>query len=99
MMVRWFWTVLITLVFTARLPAQWKPAEGPLQTRWTQSITPDNVWPEYPRPQMVRENWTNLNGLMTYDREVVKIDFEAASEAARKLYLPTPEVDTVVPDR
>lgn len=42
---------------------QWKPAKGPLETRWTRTVSPENVHPEYPRPQMVRPNWLNLNGL------------------------------------
>lgn len=29
-------------------------------------MTPEKVWQEYPRPQMVRENWQNLNGLWRY---------------------------------
>src|SRR4051794_6496577 len=37
-----------------------------LQTRWAAQVTPDRVLPEYPRPQMVRNNWTNLNGPWTY---------------------------------
>jgi beta-galactosidase/beta-glucuronidase len=41
----------------------WKPAQGPLMTRWAGDVTPDKVLPEYPRPQMVRERWENLNGL------------------------------------
>src|SRR5438105_2193523 len=43
--------------------ADWKPADGPLMTRWAKDVTPDKVHPEYPRPQMVREDWLNLNGL------------------------------------
>jgi hypothetical protein len=46
--------------------AEWKPADGPLMTRWAGQVTPDNVWPEYPRPQMVRQQWTSLNGLWDY---------------------------------
>ncbi|MHB8862262.1 MAG: glycoside hydrolase family 2 protein [Pirellulaceae bacterium] len=46
--------------------ADWKPAQGPLATRWTQEVTPDNAWREYPRPQLVRKEWTNLNGLWQY---------------------------------
>ena len=46
--------------------AQWQPAKGPLMTRWAKTVTPKNVHSEYPRPQMVRENWTNLNGLWQY---------------------------------
>ncbi len=44
----------------------WQPAEGPLKTRWTHEVSPENAWPEYPRPQMVRQDWTNLNGLWQY---------------------------------
>ncbi|HEX3598904.1 MAG TPA: glycoside hydrolase family 2 TIM barrel-domain containing protein [Lacipirellulaceae bacterium] len=44
----------------------WQPAAGPLTTRWTGDVSPEKVWSEYPRPQMVRENWTNLNGLWQY---------------------------------
>lgn len=46
--------------------AQYKPVEGHLMTRWAETVSPDNVWPEYPRPQMVRESWQNLNGLWDY---------------------------------
>lgn len=46
--------------------AQWKPAESPLLTKWASGITPENVWKEYPRPQIVREKWLNLNGLWDY---------------------------------
>ena len=35
-------------------------------TRWGAEVTPQNAWTEYPRPQMVRERWQNLNGLWDY---------------------------------
>ena len=44
----------------------WQPAKGPLMTRWAKEVTPDKVHPEYPRPQMVRNTWRNLNGLWDY---------------------------------
>jgi len=37
-----------------------------LMTRWAEQVDPDNVLPEYPRPQMVRGDWMNLNGLWEY---------------------------------
>ena len=46
--------------------ADWKPAQGPLATRWTHEVTPANAWREYPRPQLVRKEWLNLNGLWQY---------------------------------
>jgi hypothetical protein len=42
---------------------EWKPAKGPLMTRWAKDVTPERVLPEYPRPQMQRKAWQNLNGL------------------------------------
>jgi beta-galactosidase/beta-glucuronidase len=35
-------------------------------TRWAKDVSPENVLPEYPRPQMVRDSWENLNGLWDY---------------------------------
>ncbi|MDF1754549.1 MAG: sulfatase-like hydrolase/transferase [Verrucomicrobiales bacterium] len=37
-----------------------------MRTPWADEVTPDNVWQEYPRPQLRRDNWTNLNGLWDY---------------------------------
>jgi beta-galactosidase len=31
-------------------------------TRWGEKVTAENAWTEYPRPGLVREGWTNLNG-------------------------------------
>ena len=46
--------------------AQWEPADNPIYTPWAGEVSPDNVWQEYPRPMMVRENWQNLNGLWDF---------------------------------
>ena len=35
-------------------------------TAFAKDVNPDNVLPEYPRPQMVRQKWMNLNGLWQY---------------------------------
>jgi hypothetical protein len=45
---------------------QWQPATNALQTAWAGQVNPDNVLPEYPRPQMSRPAWGNLNGLWEY---------------------------------
>ena len=46
--------------------AQWKPAGEQIMTKWGKNIDVNNVLPEYPRPQMVRPTWKNLNGLWDY---------------------------------
>lgn len=35
----------------------------------------NNVWSEYPRPQLVRENWQSLNGLWELDGMPIKVPF------------------------
>ena len=47
-------------------PATWAPKRPPLATAWTDQVTADNVLPEYPRPQMVRPDWLNLNGVWEF---------------------------------
>ena len=54
------------LAFQSTLCLAWQPANGPLATRWAKEVTPDKVHPEYPRPQMVRSDWLNVNGLWDY---------------------------------
>lgn len=39
---------------------------APLMTPWGEKVTSENCYREYPRPQMVRDNWTNLNGDWDY---------------------------------
>lgn len=44
----------------------WQPVENPLMTRWADEIDPSEPLPEYPRPKLKREEWTNLNGLWDF---------------------------------
>ncbi|MBP2473292.1 hypothetical protein JOF53_002164 [Crossiella equi] len=37
-----------------------------LTTPWTGQVSPANALPEYPRPQLVRPDWLNLNGLWEF---------------------------------
>ena len=41
-------------------------APGHILTPWAKNIDPACPLPEYPRPQMVRKEWMNLNGLWEY---------------------------------
>ena len=44
----------------------WAPAGDHILTEWGENLDPTNVLPEYPRPQMVRKQWMNLNGFWDY---------------------------------
>lgn len=44
----------------------WQAADNPLMTRWADDVNPKNPLPEYPRPQLQRDEWKNLNGLWEY---------------------------------
>ena len=54
------------LVTTLAGVAQWQPAGDRIRTQWGEKLDPQHVLPEYPRPQMVRGEWQNLNGLWDY---------------------------------
>ncbi len=61
-------SLLVSLIVCCPIltAAEWQPKQAPLMTRWAKDVSPTNVLPEYPRPQMVREHWQNLNGLWEY---------------------------------
>jgi hypothetical protein len=46
---------------------EWRPAQAPLMTRWASQVDPSNPLPEYPRPQLVRKDWLNLNGIWQFE--------------------------------
>ncbi|GAA2695710.1 MULTISPECIES: AbfB domain-containing protein [Actinosynnema] len=46
--------------------AVWQPKPAPLTTPWTSQVSPTNALPEYPRPQLVRPDWQNLNGVWEF---------------------------------
>ena len=58
--------VLLAVAANTVSYAQWKPVGDKLKTTWAETINPENVWPEYPRPIMERNLWQNLNGLWDY---------------------------------
>jgi len=57
---------VIALICTLGTFAQWQPQGDKLKTPWAEKVDPNNTLPEYPRPQMVRGDWMNLNGLWDY---------------------------------
>ncbi len=62
----------IALMFVLLVPLgkaqEWKPAGDKIMTPWGEELNPGNVWQEYPRPQLMREDWMNLNRRITRGR-------------------------------
>lgn len=60
--------LLILLISTASNSQDWSVKKAPLMTKWANDLDANNPLPEYPRPQMVRKDWINLNGLWEFKR-------------------------------
>ncbi|MFT3902201.1 MAG: glycoside hydrolase family 2 TIM barrel-domain containing protein [Niabella sp.] len=55
-------------------------------TEWGEKVTPENVWQQYPRPQLKREGWMNLNGL--WDYAITKKNKQAPAKYDGKILVP-----------
>ena len=53
--------------------AEWQRLSAKLMTPWGEQIDPEHVWEEYPRPQLVRADWINLNGVWGYFRRTERV--------------------------
>ncbi len=58
--------IVLALTSSLTAAAAWAPVSGKMMTRWGKDVKPSNAWREYPRPQLERKNWENLNGLWDY---------------------------------
>ncbi|MCY1721787.1 T9SS type A sorting domain-containing protein [Prolixibacteraceae bacterium Z1-6] len=59
--------LLISLFVCNVAKAQtWQMKQAPLMTKFAGDVDPDNTLPEYPRPQMERTEWMNLNGVWQF---------------------------------
>ena len=82
-------SVLFLLLYCANFShAQWKPAGAKLMTRWGKALSPGKVHQEYPRPQLVRADWANLNGL--WDYAIRPATEESPEQADGKILVPFP---------
>ncbi|MCF2496947.1 glycoside hydrolase family 2 protein [Dyadobacter chenhuakuii] len=57
---------ILSVDSAAQKSPEWKYVEGKIVSPWAEKVNAANVHPEYPRPQMVRQNWVNINGLWNF---------------------------------
>lgn len=88
----WSFVVMTLGLFAAAAAAQegWSPAPGPLMTRWAADVDPQDPLPEYPRPQLVRERWMNLNGLWQFAPAAEGDEAPFGRELERSILVPFP---------
>ena len=80
-------TIVMLLLFPFNGNAKdWQIKKGHIMTRWAKDVTPEKVHPEYPRPQMVRKDWQNLNGLWEYAVQLKEDD--APEKFENKILVP-----------
>lgn len=77
---------ILTLTCGNVFSQTWKPVGDKIKTRWAQEVSPENAWQEYPRPQLVREQWINLNGLWEY--AITEKDNEQPANFEGKILVP-----------
>src|SRR5262245_32547275 len=68
------WLFSILFFPSTAMSAEWTRIEPQLKTRWSKDVSPSNAHPEYPRPQMVRKDWMNLNGVWDFALAEGKFD-------------------------
>jgi hypothetical protein len=87
-----FATLLLTSSFvqlSRGADKPWPPPGGAPLTKWGKDISMDKpVWPEYPRPQLVRDQWQNLNG--PWDYSIVDKDAAQPTTYDGKILVPFP---------
>ncbi len=64
-----------------------KPFRSELITEWGAAVNAENAWTQYPRPQLMREQWQNLNGNWDYAITTVE-QRELPGEWAGKILVP-----------
>ena len=68
-------------------------AEGPMVSRFAADLDPELPLPEYPRPQMVRGRWLNLNGSWGY--ALAARDAARPNEFGGEILVPFPVESTL----
>lgn len=81
--------LLLTGIQTANA-VEWQMKQGPMITPWSETIDVNNILGEYPRPQMEREEWLNLNGVWDLRKAVEGEAYQADFTYDKKILVPFP---------
>lgn len=69
----------------------WQMKEAPMMTPWASQIDPSCPLPEYPRPQLVRnDGWLNLNGIWELRKGTLNEPYSATFDYDKSILVPYP---------
>ncbi|WP_433307202.1 LamG-like jellyroll fold domain-containing protein [Actinoplanes sp. CA-030573] len=80
----------LTGAVAAAADPAWHKGIPPLATAWTDQVGPDNALPEYPRPQLTRSRWQNLNGVWEFAKAAVNEPVPAGRSLGERVLVPYP---------
>lgn len=69
---------------------EWQMKKAPIMTPWSETIDVNNVLAEYPRPQMVRNEWLNLNGIWDLRKGIKGEIYDPNFTFDKKILVPFP---------
>ena len=84
---------LLALATGLNLPltaSAWAPKQSQIMTEWAKEVDPANPLPEYPRPQMVRSDWMNLNGVWQFQAGTTNDSVPVNQKLADEILVPFP---------
>ncbi|WP_421941963.1 glycoside hydrolase family 2 protein [Pedobacter sp.] len=67
---------------------QWQAKKAILMSKFAKDVNPESVLPEYPRPQLAREKWLNLNGLWQFQPATSRTEALPQGNLSRSILVP-----------
>jgi hypothetical protein len=89
----WLRPSLLCLIALAMFPGDtraWETQQAQLMSPWAGLVDPASPLPEYPRPQLVRSDWLNLNGLWQFQAGAAGDPVPANQELSQQILVPFP---------
>lgn len=85
-----FLTVYLFVSVMSLNAQQWQMKTAPLMTSYASKIDTANVLAEYPRPQMARQLWMNLNGIWQFQPANSTTEAVPSGKLSGKILVPFP---------
>jgi len=86
---KWALFFILCLIAAGHVGA-WQMKQAPLMTRWAALVDTNNPLPEYPRPQLVRTNWLNLNGIWQFQAGATNDPVPTGQTLSGEILVPYP---------